>query len=362
MAKLVQVLGGEALDGAHLRITARERQAVIEQYRKGANCRVRVRAHIILLLTQGYWWAVIAGVLFCSTRTIARWKPRVEVEGIGTVLGPAPAGASRVGRWSEVVAEGGLKWSPRDFGFVRSRWCCGVIVRVFLETYELQVSRETVRRWLHQEQIVWRRPRPVVGLRDPQREAKLQALRQLLASLPANEIAVFQDEVDINPNPKIGAMWMRRGHQATVVTPGTNEKRYLSGSLNWRTGVLLLTEGLPKEGRNATLFIRHLEDLRCRLLRYRKIHVICDNARSHKCQAVQQYLARWGQRVVLHFLPTCAPETNPIERIWWHLHEEITRCHRCQSMEELLDLVFAWLQNRPPFVVEDEVYSLPQAA
>ena len=137
-----------------------------------------------------------------------------------------------------------LKYSPRDFGFLRSRWCCGVIVLVVVETYELRVSRETVRRWLRQEQIVWRRPRPVVGPCDPQRKEKLQALRQLLASLPANEIAVFQDEVDINTNPKIGAMWMRRGYQAKVVPPGTNAKRYLSGSLNWRTGTLLLLSGV----------------------------------------------------------------------------------------------------------------------
>ena len=157
-------------------------------------------------------------------------------------------------------------------------------------------------------------------------------------------------------------MWMRRGQQAKVVTPGTNEKRYLAGSLNWRTGSLLLTEGLPKEGRTAALFLRHLDDLRRRLLCYRKIHVICDNARSHKSHAVQKYLEQWGHRIVLHYLPTAAPDTNPIERIWWHLHEEITRCHRCQSMEELLDLVFAWLQKRTPFVVEDQVYALPQAA
>lgn len=351
------------MDGGHLRITARERQALIEQYRKGANCRVRLRAHIILLLAEGYSWALIAGVLFCSTRTIARWKSRVESQGISAVLGAAPAPASRIGSWwSERVAEWVLKYSPRDFGFLRSRWCCGVMVLVLLETYELQVSRETVRRWLQQEQIVWRRPRPVVGPRDPRREIKLQALRQLLASLPANEIAVFQDEGDINTNPKLGALWMRRGRQARVVTPGTNEKRYLSGSLNWQTGALIVTESLPKEGRSAALFIRHLEDLRRRLLRYRKIHVICDNARSHTSQAVQKYLQRWSQRLVLHFLPTYAPDTNPIERIWWHLHEEITRCHRCQSLEELLDLVFAWLQKRTPFVVEDAVYALPQAA
>jgi transposase len=351
------------MESHHLRITAYERQVLLEQYRKGVNPRVRLRAHILLLLAEGYSWAVIAGVLFCSTRTIARWKQRVELAGVSAILRPAPPPGSCLGsRWSAVVVWWVLEWRPQDFGFVRSRWCCQLIVLLLLEIYELQVSAETVRRWLHREQLVWRRPRPIVGPTDPEREAKLRALRQLLAALPPNEVVVFQDEADINTNPKIGAMWMRRGHQAEIPTPGTNEKRYLAGSLNWRTGTLLVTAGSPKQGRTAALFIRHLDDLRCRLRHYRKIHVICDNARIHNCQPVWRYLRRWGHRLMLHFLPTYAPETNPIERVWWRLHEQITRCHRCQTMEELLDLIFAWLQQRTRFPVEDAVYALPPAA
>jgi len=57
-------------------------------------------------------------------------------------------------------------------------------------------------------------------------------------------------------------------------------------------------------------FIRHLDDLRCWLLRYRKIHVICDNDRIHDFQPVQRYLRRWDHRLVLHYLPTYAPEAN----------------------------------------------------
>jgi putative transposase len=54
----------------------------------------------------------------------------------------------------------------------------------------------------------------------------------LLRALPAEETAVFQDEVDLNLNLKIGAMWRPRGKQATVETPGNNQKRYLAGSLH----------------------------------------------------------------------------------------------------------------------------------
>ena len=75
----------------------------------------------------------------------------------------------------------------------------------------VEVSRETVRRWLHRGGLVYRRPRPVVGPTDERREAKLAALRKLLAELPDDETAVFQDEVDVNTNPKIGSMWMVQG-------------------------------------------------------------------------------------------------------------------------------------------------------
>ena len=43
-----------------------------------------------------------------------------------------------------------------------------------------RVSRETVRRWLHRGQLVWRRPRPTLGPKDPERAAILRRLRRLL--------------------------------------------------------------------------------------------------------------------------------------------------------------------------------------
>jgi hypothetical protein len=38
------------------------------------------------------------------------------------------------------------------------------------------------------------------------------------------------------------------------------------------------------------------------------------------------------------------------------LHEQITRNHQCQSLEELVDLVLAWLTERERFKVEDAAY------
>jgi transposase len=187
----------------------------------------------------------------------------------------------------------------------------------------------------------------------------LTALRALLKGLPADETAVFMDEVDVNLNPKVGCQWTRRGQQATLETPGTNEKRYLAGSIHWRTGRVFVTEGLKKEGRGAALFGRHLDDLRRAFRHFKVIHVICDNAGFHKpdkSKVVKAYPKEWGHRVVLHYLPTYSPDTNPVERVWWRLHEAVTRNHRCRTMDELLDLTFDWLATRTHVRIETTVY------
>ena len=92
----------------------------------------------------------------------------------------------------------------------------------------------------------------------------------------------------------------------------------------------------------------------------RVIHVICDNARMHTAEGsklVRAYLKEWGHRVKVHYLPKYSPDTNPIERVWWRLHEAVTRNHRCHTIDQLLDLTFDWFETRTHFRVESSVYT-----
>ncbi|WP_437231091.1 IS630 family transposase [Planctomicrobium sp. SH661] len=248
---------------------------------------------------------------------------------------PVPAWMMTVLRW---VSE----HTPRDFGYFRSRWSCETLAHLLAFETGLRLSGEMIRRGLHRLGFAWRRPRPVVGPVDPDHIEKFRGIQQLLENLSPHEVAVFQDEVDLNLNPKIGSMWMKKGQQAEVVTPGNNRKCHVAGSLVWSTGTLLVSP--PRWQRNTVQFLAHLDDLRFRLRGYRKIHVICDNAKFHDSQAVKAYLQKWRHRIEIHFLPKYAPQTNPIERVWWHLHETITRNHRCQTLEELIDQAYEWFE------------------
>jgi transposase len=331
------------MDGS-IRLSPADRKALLQLYRSGTGSHSR-RAQIVLLSADGLSVRDIRRFTYSSFALITEVRRGYRQRGLdaltATTAPPAPpAWATRVAGWLTTK-------TPEDFGYFRRRWSCETLAEVLAWEVGVRVSAETVRRALRRLGFVWRRPRPVVGPVDPDRAAKLRAIQNLLRNLPDDETAVFQDEVDVHLNPKIGACWMRRGEQAEVPTPGNNQKRHLAGSLVWRTGTLVVSP--PGARRNAELFVAHLEDLRRRFRHARRIHVICDNASFHGGRLVREYLRRWGHRVTLHHLPKYAPETNPIERVWWQLHETLTRNHRCTSLEELLGDVYAWIEARKNF-------------
>jgi transposase len=154
---------------------------------------------------------------------------------------------------------------------------------------------------------------------------------------------VYADEVDVHLNPKIGLDWMGYGQQKEVLTPGQNEKRYLAGALDAVTGALTWVDG---ERKNSLLFIALLHRLLTVYPTAPVIHVILDNYRIHTSQITQRALAAFGERIVLHFLPPYCPNENKIERLWQDLHAAVTRNHRCQTMSELMQHVYRYLQRR----------------
>src|SRR5690349_25002896 len=127
-------------------IDARQRQALLDRYRKDPDPEVRFRAHILLLLADGYTWEAVTALLFCSSRTIDRWVKRFHAEGVAGVAGHQPGRPFRFAAgWVPVVVAWVTTMSPRDFGFLRSRWCCEAVAALMLELHQVEVSRETVR-------------------------------------------------------------------------------------------------------------------------------------------------------------------------------------------------------------------------
>jgi hypothetical protein len=56
----------------------------------------------------------------------------------------------------------------------------------------------------------------------------------------------YVDEADVDFNPKLGAVWTRRGQQVGIPTPGQHQKHYLAGALHAHSGRLVWVEHTHK--------------------------------------------------------------------------------------------------------------------
>lgn len=239
---------------------------------------------------------------------------------------------------------------PLQQGWLRSRWSCLLLTWQLLKERHCALSEETVRRTLHRLGFVWRRARPVPPPRDP--EQKQQRLLEILGvffHLARQEGLFSQDETRLDLNPRVGFAWMRRGKQASLPTPGTNRKVWISGALNWVTGHLHWVVGPRKD---SALFLRLLSQLRRTYRCHQQLHIVLDNDGSHLSRRVQEEVERSRGRICLHWLPPCLPEANPIEPVWWRLHEAITRNHQCAELEPLVDQAEQFLARAGPYPVK----------
>jgi transposase len=197
--------------------------------------------HILLLCAAQRSPTEIATVLFCSRSTVYRVVRAYragELEGVlaedtlerlpgrRTVLTPALK--------RSVLAI--LKAGPRACGWCRTRWSCATIALELQARRGMTVSAETVRRWLPALDWEWKRATRVAKDDAPRRVEKLARMRLAFEQLRAGAALFFADELDISLLPKVGYQWMPTGAQVEVLTPGTNEKRYLAGALDMSTG------------------------------------------------------------------------------------------------------------------------------
>jgi hypothetical protein len=90
----------------------------------------------------------------------------------------------------------------------------------------LMVSAETLRRWLHEIDGVWKGAKRVAQDDDPQRVDRLARIRWVFEPRQGGEALAFVDELDSHLLPKVGDAWTPQGTQLAVRTPGPHQKHY----------------------------------------------------------------------------------------------------------------------------------------
>lgn len=335
------------MEGIVPRMDRRAKRRLLKQMRKCRDAQLKTRYLIILTLADGRSPAETARITKTCRATVYRAAERFRQAGeAGLVDRREENGTRKLDERYLATLYEVVRSSPREHGWLRPTWTREMLIETLAAKTGVRVDPATMSRALKQVGARRGKPRPRVNCPWSMRakNRRLRQIRELLENLPDDEVAVYADEVDIHLNPKIGLDWMVCGQQKAVRTPGRNEKRYLAGAQDVRTGRLIWVEG---ESKNSLLFILLLWELVNHYSEARRIHVILDNYSIHSTKQVQLDLeTEAGRRLRLHFLPPYCPDHNKIERTWQDLHAHVTRNHQCATMKDLMMCVRHYLRKR----------------
>lgn len=128
---------------------------------------------------------------------------------------------------------------------------------------------------------------------------------------------------------------MRKREQTHVRTPGRNRRINVFISLLWPSKRLRYN---IYRRRRAIEFKRHLRCLigYVKRKRYRRLILITDNAKAHKCPEARAYIEKNREFLKVFYLPSYAPQLNEVEgRINRRIKYEVCANHQHKTLEEL---------------------------
>jgi transposase len=305
-----------------IELTDAQREELRQLARRATGC-VSERAHFVLLSDKGKPVPEIAEWMDYSAESVYAWLERYRLAGVAGLEDEPRSGRPPGTPHLKGIVQAQASQSPGCFGYVFSCWTVALLTAHLYQRFNVKVTVSTLRRVLRQVEFVWGRPKLVMAKRkDPQAEAKLARLNQILAEPEATIIA--EDESEVHQLPVLRAMWHRRGQQPRIPTPGQNRKCAVFGGVNLRTCQWHYQLSVRKR---SVEFI----DFLTRLLKAYPagpIYVVLDNVSIHVSRAVKCWLAE-HPRLELVYLPTYAGHAfNPVEKIWWLLKEKVA-ANRC---------------------------------
>jgi transposase len=318
-----------------------------KNFRKVRDAGTKVRYLVIFNILAGRSCRETAKVLKVHSTTVARVVQRFARYGeAGLQDGRCDNGQDKLTEHFLRELDRVVRKTPHDFGWKRPTWTRELLVAVLVRRTGVRVHVGTMSRALAGIQARRSQPRPRVQCpwAKARKTRRLNQLKNLIATLPRREPIFYEDEVDIHLNPKIGLDWTGHGQQKEALTPGKNQKRYVAGALDVRSGAIIWVEG---DRKTSYLFLNLLDKLRQRYPQARRLHLILDNYRIHSSTVVQAAFGGYlAGKVELHFLPPYCPEHNKIERVWKDLHANVTRNHRCRGINHLMGEVRYYLHKR----------------
>jgi transposase len=304
-----------------------------------AEHRLGRRANALLLLDDGWSCEKVAQALYMDDDTIRYWHELYQEKGL---------------KW---LAEFGYKGRACEMTAVQleelKQWVTETLPRTTTavgerieKTYGISYTRSAIIKLLKRLGMEYRKPKALPGKLDPAKQAAfIKTYNDLLNNLADDEAVMFADAVHPTHAARPAGCWAPQGQKIVIGQTSGRERLNIHGALDLETGKTKMIEVLTVDAASTIALLMAIE-IMYPLKRW--IHVFLDNARYHHAVAVQQWLARPGCRIKLHFIPTYCPHLDPIERLWGVMHKNVTHNRSYVKFNDFCNAVLNFLRVEVP--------------
>jgi transposase len=286
--------------------------------------------------------AVLEGV---SPPTVTKWRGRFAERRLEGLLDEPRPGRPRTisDAQVEAVITRTLEGPPRD----ATHWSTRSMAR------EAGVTQNAVLRIWHAFGLQPHRQERFKLSKDPQFIEKVHDICGLYLNPPERAVVLAVDE-------KSQIQALDRTAPTLPMLPGTPERAThdyerhgttsLYAALNIQSGEVLSS---LHERHRAVEFLQFLKRIEQTIPAELGVHLVLDNASSHKTPTVKRWLAQ-HPRFVLHFTPTSSSWINLVERWFGELTTKLLRRGQHRSVRalnaDIRNWIDTWNENPRPYV------------
>ncbi|MGZ6640111.1 MAG: IS630 family transposase [Solirubrobacteraceae bacterium] len=324
-----------------------EERSVLESWtarRKTAQA-LALRARIVLAAAGQLTNHEIAALEGVSRPTVTKWRNRFAAKRLEGLLDEPRPGRPRTVSDEQVerVVITTLESKPRD----GTHWSTRSMAR------ETGLTADTVMRIWHAFGLQPHRQETWKLSTDPQFIEKVYDICGLYLNPPERAVVLAVDE-------KSQIQALDRTAPTLPMLPGTPERAThdyerhgttsLYAALNVQSGEVI---GALHQRHRAVEFLKFLKTIDRNVPADLEVHLVLDNASSHKTPAVRRWLAQ-HPRFVLHFTPTSSSWINLVERWFGELTTKMLKRGQHRSVRalnaEIRHWIDTWNENPRPYL------------
>lgn len=293
-----------------LKLTAKERQNLIQRHRKERNKRVCDRIKAVLAYDDGYSYSEIAKILLLDDETIRR-----HIEDYLNKKKLKPENGGSEGQLNDSESQK-LIVHLSEITYLYVKDICAYVKKEYKKKYSIS----GMTKWLHANRFCYKKPHAVPAKADKEQQKKfIRYYKRLKVKAGTKEPIYFADSVHPQHQTQLTYGWILKGERKEIPTTGRQYRLNFIGGICLNGHRFIYNQAEKVDADSIALFLSELRRLNSEK---HLIHLIWDRAGYHRDKEIQKFAKSLA--IKLHYLPPYSPNLNPIERLWKMMHEAVT--------------------------------------